>query len=241
MTAHSSWAEAYDRIYEQSFGTAYQELTQVTLEAIGSRVDPPARIVDFGAGTGRLSLPLARLGYRVTAVEPCKEMLEQLLKKQSGCMVTGVQARMADFWKPAEFDLALCVFSVLLYLLDEESLESSIEAAARSLRPGGLLFIDVPSQRLFQSYTWSSEELERSVAISDQGSGMYHYEESSTLHDAENSRTYFDAFHIRYWSVDAVFRVLHRHGFAVVGDYSDRFAGSGAAYFLLAKGAPAHG
>ena len=39
---------------------------------------PPARVLDAGAGTGFLSLPLARLGYEVTAIDLSTRMLAQL-------------------------------------------------------------------------------------------------------------------------------------------------------------------
>ncbi len=42
---------------------------------------PPARVLDVGAGTGSLSLPLARLGYQVTALDISPMMLERLRLK----------------------------------------------------------------------------------------------------------------------------------------------------------------
>jgi len=39
---------------------------------------PPGRVLDVGAGTGALSLPLARLGFHVTALDISPRMLEQL-------------------------------------------------------------------------------------------------------------------------------------------------------------------
>jgi len=54
---------------------------------IAKKVQPPAKIVDFGAGTGRLSIPLSRKGFDVTAVEPCENMLNQLKRKDVAGLV----------------------------------------------------------------------------------------------------------------------------------------------------------
>ena len=71
MSAHDSWADDYDCAYKLQYqeGCRYQQFTDQTLDVIRQLEAPPARIVDFGAGTGRLAIPLARMGYRVTAVE----------------------------------------------------------------------------------------------------------------------------------------------------------------------------
>jgi 2-polyprenyl-3-methyl-5-hydroxy-6-metoxy-1,4-benzoquinol methylase len=72
---HSTWADVYDLAYERSFGDFYSQLTQATIQLVEEIVNPPAMVVDFGAGTGRLSIPLAELGFEITAVDPCLEML----------------------------------------------------------------------------------------------------------------------------------------------------------------------
>jgi len=68
-------------VYEESFGALYSRFTNDTVELIKRQVKAPARIVDFGASTGRLALPLAKLGYSVTAVEPVFEMVEIIESK----------------------------------------------------------------------------------------------------------------------------------------------------------------
>lgn len=59
---------------------------------------PPANVLDAGAGTGFLSLNLARLGYQVTALDSAPAMLEQLTTKASraGLAITTVCADAAD-------------------------------------------------------------------------------------------------------------------------------------------------
>ncbi|HIA63571.1 MAG TPA: class I SAM-dependent methyltransferase [Planctomycetaceae bacterium] len=78
---HDSWAEAYDVAYEQSFGDFYESLTTTTLGLVLGTILPPVRIVDFGAGTGRLSIPLAGHGFQMDAVDPSVGMLDQLRAK----------------------------------------------------------------------------------------------------------------------------------------------------------------
>ncbi|MFQ3671227.1 MAG: class I SAM-dependent methyltransferase, partial [Verrucomicrobiia bacterium] len=94
---HASWAEVYDLAYERTFGGLYHGLTEATLAWITKTVPAPARIVDFGAGTGRLSLPLSRAGYRVTAVDPSAEMLAQMRGKEPQALVETACMRMEEF------------------------------------------------------------------------------------------------------------------------------------------------
>ena len=126
---HSSWADVYDLVYEHSFRNFYHELTNVTLSVIEDRVNSNSRIVDFGAGTGRLSIPLSKKGFDVVAVDPCEEMLAQLKQKQQNGKLQTICLKMENFTTDDKFDVALCVFTVLLYLLDEKSLLKALSAA----------------------------------------------------------------------------------------------------------------
>ena len=65
---HASWAEVYDFVYEKFYGAYYNGLTKQTLNLIENRFSTDLNIVDFDAGTSRISLQLAKAGYSVTAV-----------------------------------------------------------------------------------------------------------------------------------------------------------------------------
>ena len=114
---HASWADVYDLAYEESYGDFYNSLTETTVEQIKGIVESPARIVDFGAGTGRLAIPLASCGYDVLAVEPSGTMLSQMHKKPGGDAIPGFTGKMQDFQTDTPFDMAICVFTVLLLSL----------------------------------------------------------------------------------------------------------------------------
>ena len=80
---HDSWAEVYDEAYEQSFGTLYTMLTDMTLDIIANNTKLGTKILDIGAGTGRLSIPLLQHGYSVCAVDASSKMLNVLKSKDT--------------------------------------------------------------------------------------------------------------------------------------------------------------
>ena len=231
---HASWAQVYDLAYERIYGSRYRQLTETTLQVIAGLCPEPARIVDFGAGTGRLSIPLAKGGHEVVAVEPCAEMLEQLVSKASGARITTARCSMADFETSKPADFALCVFTVLLYLLDEDDLRKSLANARRCLKDGGCMLVDVASSALFQGFEAGDELLTRRVSIQPSGDNRFLYEERLTLSDSNGGVSRFeDRFTIRLWEPDAVLSAARLVGFKMEGDLSAEFAGSGSRYFLL--------
>lgn len=232
---HSTWAQVYDLAYEHSFGPLYDQMTQTTIEVIESVALPPAPIVDFGAGTGRLSIPLAKLGYEITAVDPCIEMLEQIARKCQGQLRIN-HSKMEDFKTDKKYDVALCVFTVLLYILEEESLSKSFTAAHAALNPNGILLIDIPSKMIFHGYSTSDNLIERSVTLINQGGNIYRYSENlKIISSSGEESTFSDSFPIRYWHPEQVMEALQKAGFTLEADVSDRFSGTGSNYYLMRR------
>jgi ubiquinone/menaquinone biosynthesis C-methylase UbiE len=62
---HRSWAKYYDEVNRRCFGEYYDQLTKQTLQQIGT-LGKKLHIADFGAGTGRLTIPLSELGHEGT-------------------------------------------------------------------------------------------------------------------------------------------------------------------------------
>jgi SAM-dependent methyltransferase len=94
---------------------------------------PPSRIVDVGAGTGHLAIPLARAGARVVAVEPARAMLAVCAERLGDLAMELVCA-------PAEFT-GLSDASADLVLLADAAQWVDPEAAGREahrlLAPSG--------------------------------------------------------------------------------------------------------
>ena len=84
------------------------------IDTVDSLLSGFTRIIDIGAGTGLFSVPMARRGHRVTAVEPSKEMVgifkEKLLSGDVSSI--GIHNCSWEEWRPWRHDAALCAHSI---------------------------------------------------------------------------------------------------------------------------------
>jgi SAM-dependent methyltransferase len=124
-----AWAGEYER-----FRPGYPAEVFETIEA---RLQLPPRplVVDLGAGTGRASLAMAGLGWRVTAVEPGRSMLELLRERASeeGLIVSTIQADAESTGlDPTSVDLVTAAQAFHWF-----AREAAMTEIARILRPGG--------------------------------------------------------------------------------------------------------
>jgi len=236
-TAHDSWAEFYDQIYEETFDRFYGWLTTQALGTISGIVRPSSRILDFGAGTGRLAIPLAARGHRVTAVEPSGAMLTVLRRKatNAGWDIDTIETPMKGFTGDGSFDLALCVFSVIAYVLTEEDLVASFQAAASGLRPGGLFLVDVPHKGVFASNDVTTVNVERRVSVSALDGDTFTYVEDTRVKRGGVWHDVHDLFGLRFWPVRKVRAALAKAGFKVEQDFTAAFSAAGASYWLCRK------
>ncbi len=234
---HDSWSEVYDLAFEEQFGAFYQALTDATIASIEELVPAGARIVDFGAGTGRLAIPLANMGYAVTAVEPSGPMLDVLRARDTTNRVTCVQSTLPDYRADTGSDLALCVFTVVSYLLDALALRDALHSASAALKPGAKMLIDIPSRQLFQSHSSVTSRMQRSVLVQPCGVNTYLYQEHLTVKHDDSTQSFSDEFTIRYWTTDEVLQAARECGLELLEDWSEPFRMTGSGYYLLGKSA----
>jgi SAM-dependent methyltransferase len=142
-TAGETWADTAERLrHASSFGVvaaAYAEHRPVYAEAAVEWVlEPvrdrrPLRVADIGAGTGKLTAMLVRLGVDVTAVEPDPEMLAELRRAMPGVRS---EPGSAEELPLADASADAVVAGQAMHWFD---LDRALPEIARVLTPGGVL------------------------------------------------------------------------------------------------------
>lgn len=226
---HSSWARYYDEVNRECFGAYYDQLTDLTLKEVG-KLGTELSIIEYGAGTGRLSIPLSEK-HDVVAVEPSTRMLDQLKLKDNISKLISVHNSIQGYVCPRKNDLALILFTVVSYILTEDELKQSFKNVAESLKPSGRLLIDVPQNILFRNSFCETSILRRDIKFTDLGSGLFEYSESTKIRDY----SYKDTFKLRLWSTQEIESALNAAGLYIEKDVSSNFPMAGAHYWLCRK------
>jgi SAM-dependent methyltransferase len=108
------------------------------------------QILELCCGTGRVAIPLARIGARVVAVDISEAMLNrfrQKIEQEPQAVRDRLQLVLQDITQldlgPSRFELAIVSFNSLLLLTTRREQQTALVGAARHLEPGGRLAIDV--------------------------------------------------------------------------------------------------
>jgi SAM-dependent methyltransferase len=132
LPEYDSLADLYDLEYAHDYDLPFWL-------ALAEREGGP--MVEWGAGTGRIAIPLAEAGYDVTGVEVSEEMVERGRTKSKS--VEWVRGDMRGVKLGRRYGLAVCAFNSFLCLLSVDDALAFLRNAREHLEPGGLLGIEV--------------------------------------------------------------------------------------------------
>jgi SAM-dependent methyltransferase len=139
---HYADAALYDYEYRRRRAdvTFYREL---------ARRRGAARILELGAGTGRITVPLARDGRYVVALDQSAAMLARLgervarLPPAVAARITPVSGDLRSFAVGGRFPLVIAAFNVLEHLYTRGEVAACLERVAAHLTPDGAFVFDV--------------------------------------------------------------------------------------------------
>jgi SAM-dependent methyltransferase len=100
-------------------------------------------ILDVGAGTGRVTLDLARRGYRVTALDQDQALLSELERRREGLPVVTAHADARSFALEERFALIIVPMQTVQLLGGAPGREEFLGCAARHLSAGGVLALAI--------------------------------------------------------------------------------------------------
>jgi len=129
-------AEIYDRFYGKREDP---EMVAAFLAPLaGNR-----RALELGIGTGRIAIPLAARGVRVSGIDASPAMVAKMREKPGGADIPVTIGNFADVKVPGGgFGLIYIPFSTLFTLTTQEEQIRCMSRAARRLLPGGALAIE---------------------------------------------------------------------------------------------------
>jgi SAM-dependent methyltransferase len=196
------------------------------------------RVLELGCGTGRLLMPLARTGAVVTGIDLSAPMLARararavrLRRDRRPAIVRG-DVRSLPF-RPRTFGVVLAPYGMLQSLVRDDDLEAALDDAARVLRTGGLLGVDlVPDLARWDEYGRQERMRGRGPDGSivtliesvrqDRGRGLTIFDEEFVERRGRRTSTRRFSLTFRTRTMGATRARLERAGFgieAVLGDY----------------------
>ncbi len=132
MPEYDTLADLYDLEYAHDYDVPFWL-------ALAEREGEP--VVEWGAGTGRIAVSLARAGSDVSAVELSENMIEVGRKKAGPVKWVHGDMRSASLGR--RYRLALCAFNSFLCLPSPDDALAFLHNAREHIQPGGLLGMEV--------------------------------------------------------------------------------------------------
>ena len=144
LRSDQPWGDAQlARLYD---AFPFEEDLQLYMELAAAE---GGEVLEPFCGSGRVLVPLAKAGHRVTGVDVSPHMLALAHQRLAlaGSEVEGrahlILGDVRDLEVDRHFDLAIIAVKSLAYLIDRNSQQVALSTVARHLRPGGLLALDL--------------------------------------------------------------------------------------------------
>lgn len=131
------------KIYSWMFGDFFEMVQKQKDFFIRNNILPKANkvAIDLGSGSGFQSLALADLGFKVTAVDFSKELLQELNSKNTTIQTIEGDIRDLTFAKSMKPELVVCMGDTITHLESKTEVFKLIEDISKILqKDGGLIF-----------------------------------------------------------------------------------------------------
>ena len=117
--------------------------------------------IDLGAGCGFQSIPLAQLGFTVTAIDLDEKLLDELKSNANELDITAIQDDLLNFERhiDTQAELIICMTDTILHLESKDKINSLFHQVFTSLEDKGKFVIT------FRDLTHELSELDRFINV----------------------------------------------------------------------------
>ena len=132
-------AAVYDELAADMFDPAVVAPVVETLADLAGR----GRALEFGVGTGRIALPLAERGVRVSGIDASEAMVARLRAKPGGEEIDVTIGDFATTRVDGQFSLVYLVFNTIFNLITQDEQVACFQNAAAHLEAGGHFVVEL--------------------------------------------------------------------------------------------------
>lgn len=188
-------------------------------------------IADLGCGTGRITVELAKAGYRVTAIDPNAEAIKYAKKKDYAEVVTWIIGDSADL-ETAAYDAVIMTANVAQVFITNESWKTVVQDAYSALKPGGHFIFDTRNPNVKAWEEWQKDDKMDQIQDSNTGNTLTMWDEYEGLNGSvftfyekiKNEKTNViieDKVQLIFRSYEEINESLLQAGFTKVKAYED--------------------
>ncbi|MDF5733644.1 MAG: class I SAM-dependent methyltransferase [Rhizonema sp. PD38] len=153
-TSYSEFNEPYARIYSESWGPGYNEITLPILEKLLLPYIPEiANILELCCGTVQISKCLLNKGYQVTGLDRSETMLQYARKNAPNCKFILGDARFFEL--PPSFHAVFSIGLGFNHILNLEELTSTFNNVYAALQSNGIFLFDIRLDDGYNRSTWN--------------------------------------------------------------------------------------
>ncbi len=206
----------------------YQRWTDYVQELVRRLGHRPRHVLDLACGTGRVGFNLARHGCRVVGTDICFPMARvaatRAAARELHVPVCVQDASALGFQR--HFDLVVCLYDSLNYILEPERLRNCFRSVAACLQPRGVFIFDLNTERAFRKGFFTQNNLGQGARLTyDWRSSYDRHTKICTVHmhfvwrDGDCERTFREVHRQRAYGSREVTADLRAAGFEVTGVY----------------------
>jgi len=180
--------------------------------------------VDLGSGSGFQSIPLAQLGYSVTAIDQSEKLLNELRTNSQGLQISTFKDDLVNFRRycAVNVELCICMGDTLTHLDSQSKIQNLFNEVYFSLEKGGRFILS------FRNLMQELKELDRFIPVQNDGNKIFtcfleYEDEAVKVHDLVYERigdgwnlkkSFYRKIRVPYnWTVDTLMEIGFDIGF----------------------------